>query len=173
VKSASPVDDAPVLVEAQPSGVPTAVLGESPASDTPPTKTPTAVTAQAQPTATPTTAPTQVPPSPQPTATQPPPLDAASQPLAMLLQPAVTSGGSVNLEGWAWSENLRSYRVEVSPASGGTWSVIGQSSSPVRGGTVGVWRTTGYAPGAYNLRIVVQDASGEYASSPIRVVLGS
>jgi hypothetical protein len=67
---------------------------------------------------------------------------------------------------------MRSYRVEFSPATGGAWSAIGQSSSPVRGGTLGIWRTTGLAPGAYNLRVVVEDATGEFVSSPIQVVLG-
>ncbi len=178
VKSASPVDDSPVFVQAEPSGVPTAVLAEAPA-----TETPTAITAQVEPTSTPPTAasdttrtdtqtaPTQIPPTPEPTATQAAPLDAASQPLVVLLQPATASGSFVSLEGWAWSQNMQSYRVEVSPASGGAWSVIGQSSIPVRGGTLGVWRTTGLAPGAYNLRVVVEDAAGQYASSPIQVVL--
>ena len=41
----------------------------------------------------------------------------------------------------------------------------------MRGGVLGVWLTTGLTPGAYNLRVVVEDASGEFASSPIQVVV--
>jgi hypothetical protein len=90
----------------------------------------------------------------------------------MLLPPAATSGNSVNLEGWAWSQEMRSYRLEFSPAAGGVWNLIGQSNSPVRGGVLGVWQTRGLAPGAYNLRVVVEDASGQFVSAPIQVVLG-
>ncbi len=158
VKDQNSVDKAPPVVQGQPVDAATAVLGASP-----PTATPASL-AQLQPTATPTA---QIPLAPQPTST---PVDATSQPLATLLPPASTSG-SVSLEGWAWSPQMRSYRVEFSPAGGGAWSVIAQSSSPVRGGVLGVWRTTGLAPGAYNLRVVVEDASGEYASSPIQVVV--
>ena len=89
----------------------------------------------------------------------------------MLLPPARPSDGSVNLEGWAWSQEMRGYRIEFSPVAGGAWSVIGESTAPVRGGVLGVWLTTGLTPGAYNLRVVVEDASGEFASSPIQVVV--
>jgi hypothetical protein len=167
VKNATEVDTAPVLVQGEPSVQPTAVLAQGAV-----TETPTALVAQAQPTATATPAPTQSQPTPQPTPTRTIPQDAASQPLAMLLPPSAASGGAVSLEGWAWSQEMRSYRVEFSSAAGGAWSVIGQSNSPVRGGVLGVWRTTGLAPGAYNLRVVVEDASGQFVSSPIRVVLG-
>jgi hypothetical protein len=68
---------------------------------------------------------------------------------------------------------MHSYRVEFSPVAGGAWSVIGQSTLPVRGGVLGVWQTRGLAPGAYNIRVVVVDAAGEYTSSPIQVVIGS
>jgi hypothetical protein len=92
----------------------------------------------------------------------------------MLLPPAATvTGNTVSLEGWAWSQQMLSYRVEFSPASGGPWSVIGQSNTAVRGGVLGVWQTRGLAPGAYNIRVVVVDATGEFASAPIQVRIGS
>ena len=175
VRNASPVDTEPILVQVQPGGIPTAVLAERPAD------TPTVAAAQAQPTATPTVAfaqahptatPTQAPATARPVATvRATPRDPASQPLAMLLPPARPSDGSVNLEGWAWSQEMRGYRIEFSPVAGGAWSVIGESTAPVRGGVLGVWLTTGLTPGAYNLRVVVEDASGEFASSPIQVVV--
>ena len=174
VKNATPVDIEPILVQGAPEGVPTAVLAVAPpetatvpAQPTQPLPTPTVAVALAPPTATLPPQPTQVPPTPARSTPQ----DAASQPLAMLLPPSGASG-NLSLEGWAWSEEMRNYRIEFSPASGGGWSVIGQSSAPVRGGTLGVWQTRGLAPGAYNLRVVVEDASGDFISSPIQVVLG-
>jgi membrane peptidoglycan carboxypeptidase len=165
VQNATQLDTAPVLVSGAPLPASTAVLAQGG-----PAETPTVVVAQVAPTATATPAPTQAQPTPQATPARS--NDPASQPLAMLLPPVAISGASVNLEGWAWSQQMRSYRIEYSPVTGGAWSLIGQSSSPVRGGVLGVWQTSGLAPGAYNLRVVVEDAAGNYVSSPIQVVVG-
>lgn len=187
VRSVTRVDETPLMASGELAAVPTAVLAAAPVTDTSaalaqveptqaaqtPAATSTVPAAVAPPTATPPPLPTQAPPSPTPTAAEAraTPADATQQPLAMLLPPAA-GGGSVNLEGWAWSQEMSSYRIEYSPANAANWRVIGQSSSPVRGGTLGVWRTSGLAPGSYHLRVVVVDASGEYVSSPIIVTLG-
>jgi membrane peptidoglycan carboxypeptidase len=170
VANASPVDESPILVSGPPAGVPTVVLAAAGPTEAPVEPTPTVAVAQIQPTATATPAPAQAQPTPTPVSST----GAASQPLAMLLPPAgATTANTVSLEGWAWSQRMHSYRVEFSPVAGGPWSVIGQSTLPVRGGVLGVWQTRGLAPGAYNIRVVVVDAAGEYTSSPIQVVIGS
>ncbi|HEX5369778.1 MAG TPA: hypothetical protein VFY10_10235, partial [Dehalococcoidia bacterium] len=65
------------------------------------------------------------------------------------------------------------YSLEVSSAANpGSWTVIGQSSSAVKGGTLGVWQTSSLSAGAYDLRVVIQDAkAGSIVSARVRVVV--
>jgi hypothetical protein len=117
--------------------------------------------------------------SPSPTAVPPPrsPVNAsantnAAAPVANL---HVASGAVVNgvvpVQGSAWSSEMQFYSIEVAGA-GGAWQSLGRWTTPVQGGTLGGWRTSGLPAGTYNLRVIVQDASGgAIASAPISVTI--
>ncbi len=170
-------DTLETVYDGRPSGGFLPSAGSAPTGQATPTPS---TTAPAKPTTIPQ--PTTVP---QPTATQPPlvmatqvPQPAASvppseQPLAIVLTPSAVGRTSVDVQGWAWSSALQGYRLEVSAASApGQWTVIGQSSSAVKGGTLGIWQTSSLAPGAYDIRVVIQDAkAGNIFSAAVRVVV--
>ncbi len=170
-------DTLETVYDGRPSGGFLPSAGSAPTGQATPTPS---TTAPAKPTTIPQ--PTTVP---QPTATQPPlvmatqvPQPAASvppseQPLAIVLTPSAVGRTSVDVQGWAWSSALQGYRLEVSSASApGQWTVIGQSSSAVKGGTLGIWQTSSLAPGAYDIRVVIQDAkAGNIFSAAVRVVV--
>jgi hypothetical protein len=63
---------------------------------------------------------------------------------------------------------MQFYRLDVS-TPGGSWSSLGQWSTPVNGGTLGSWSTAGLAPGDYTLRLTVQDAVLGAITSTVRV----
>lgn len=71
--------------------------------------------------------------------------------------------GTVTITGRAVSGEFEWYRLEfgqgVAPAS---WTVIGESNTPVSDAALGTWDTSGLAPDTYVLKLVVKDrARGE------------
>ncbi len=75
--------------------------------------------------------------------------------------------GTVPLFGFAYSSSMQFYRLEfANGAAPDSWQTIGQWSSPVQGGTLGAWATSGLPPGQYTVRLVVQDAKAGAVVSP-------
>jgi hypothetical protein len=79
--------------------------------------------------------------------------------------------GVVAVQGTAASPNMQYYRLEVSTPAG-AWSSLGQWSTPVRGGTLATWSTSGLPPGQYTLRLTVQDAQLGALVSTVTVTVG-
>jgi hypothetical protein len=69
--------------------------------------------------------------------------------------------GVIQIAGAAAIENFDYYKFEFR-APGGNWSFIERHSAPVTGGPLGSWNTDTVAPGEYEFRLVVVDASGNY-----------
>jgi hypothetical protein len=82
--------------------------------------------------------------------------------------------GNVPVRGSANSENFDYYKVEVGPGASPRdweWNVVGQlHKSPVAGGVLETFNSGAYPPGAYTLRLVVVDVTGNYPS-PCRVTI--
>ncbi len=70
--------------------------------------------------------------------------------------------GVIQVSGVAAIENFDYYKFEFRAATGGDWSFIERHNAPVNGGVLGAWNTDTVAPGEYELRLVVVDASGNY-----------
>jgi hypothetical protein len=152
--------------------------------------TPTASVLQSTPT------PTDLPPTPVPTVTPtprprptkrpdepdtptPPPVQPAACPDARstITEPGVNSvlSGRVSVMGSAYSDRFNYYKLEFSSgADPNTWHFILQGDSPVGGGLLGAWDTSGLAPGIYNLQLKVVDATGNWVDPPcqVRVTVG-
>lgn len=62
--------------------------------------------------------------------------------------------------GTATDANFDQYTLEYRRAGGGAWTTIASSTSPVVGGTLGVWNSTGLSQGLYVLRLTVTDTCG-------------
>jgi len=74
--------------------------------------------------------------------------------------------GNVPIRGTANLSNFQYYKVEVGPGSNPKdheWTVVGQlHQSPVAGGVLETFNSSAYPPGAYTLRLVVVDQTGNY-----------
>jgi hypothetical protein len=82
--------------------------------------------------------------------------------------------GVVTVAGRANSPDFQSYRLEYQPSSGGGFTQILQSSTPVDDGTLGDWDTSFLQPGIYTLRLVVVDGqAGDIATRIDVLVLSS
>jgi hypothetical protein len=150
------------------------VQEETPSALVFPTVTPT----RARPTVTPTLTPTRVRPTPLPVVTLPtaepatavptpvPPPPLCPNPLARLTAPVQDAGvsGAVQVLGTANVEDFQYYKVEYEVAdSPGQWALITDLRySPVAGGLLDVWDTTAFPDGAYRLRLIVVDQTGNY-----------
>lgn len=82
--------------------------------------------------------------------------------------------GNVPIRGTAGGANLQFYKVEIGPGSNPRdheWTVIGQTHrNTVVGGVLETLNGGAYAPGAYTLRLVVVDQTGNYPE-PCRVTI--
>ncbi len=139
------------------------VLIDTPTPTTaPPTETPTPA-----PTFTP--APTRRPTSTPPQAVTPPPPRSAApvcaNPGAAITSPGVGQvvrsdtavTGSANIDGFQF------YKLEWS-AGADLWNWFAGSEFPVAGGVLGVFQAGALPPGAYTIRLVVVDQTGNYPS---------
>lgn len=98
----------------------------------------------------------------------------SSTPIAVITSPASTAVlvGPVTITGRADSDGFVSYLLEYFPETqGGNWTLITESTSPVRDGTLGVWDTTGLPHGSYLIRLVVVDAERGRVSATVRINL--
>jgi len=82
--------------------------------------------------------------------------------------------GNVLIRGTANAADFQYYKVEVGPGSNprdGEWTVVGRlHDSPVSGGVLETFNSSAYPPGAYTLRLVVVDQTGNYPE-PCRVTV--
>lgn len=145
----------------------TGPLAASTLTPTPPpaTITPTATATRERPT--PQTRPTMTP-EVEVTATpvvRPP---ACPNPDVRITSPGANQvvQGNVPIRGTANLSNFQYYKVEVGPGSNPKdheWTVVGQlHQSPVAGGVLETFNSSAYPPGAYTLRLVVVDQTGNY-----------
>jgi hypothetical protein len=81
--------------------------------------------------------------------------------------------GVVPIMGSASTGALQYYRIDFGRGSSpSSWSSIGQWSLPISGGQLAVWNTGGLAPGAYTLRLTVQDGARGTLSTSVQVNIG-
>jgi hypothetical protein len=72
--------------------------------------------------------------------------------------------GAVDVLGSAFVNGLAFYTLEINgQQTGGQWLPVSVGNQPVRGGLLGRFDTSGYAPGDYVLRLVVKDSAGQFA----------
>ncbi|MEZ4656759.1 MAG: helix-turn-helix transcriptional regulator [Caldilineaceae bacterium] len=176
---------APTATSAPPAGGDQQPVAAAPATDTPPPVAPTDTPTPPPivlPTDTPTSPPivlptdtptlpplptdTPIPPTPIPAPTDtPPPVVAAA--LCPDQRSAITSpgvnqviAGVVQVNGTASHENFQYYKLEY--LVGGAYNYFDGSNNPVVGGRLGVLDTTSLPNGAYTIRIVVVDNTGNF-----------
>jgi hypothetical protein len=169
----------PIIAEADPT--PTIVY----VIDTP-TPTPAATpTVTDTPTITPTPRPRATPrpidptntPAPPPTPA-PPVVVAASCPDARAIIVAPGSNqqvsGPVELVGTAQTDGFQYYKIEFKPAgAAGDFSFYLRRDNPVANGSLGVWDPSGLPSGAYQLRLVTVDVTGNFGQCTVAVNYGS
>jgi hypothetical protein len=164
----------PIIAEADPTPTPVFLL------DTPtPTAEPTVdVTATPSPTPRPRATPRPVEPTPTvvvlPTA---PLVVAPSCPdgRAVIFEPGAGQRvtGPITLIGTAQSENFEYYKIEFKPAgASGDFSFYLRRDAPVINGPLGAWNPAGLPPGAYELRLVTVDVTGNFGQCVVQVNVG-
>lgn len=164
----------PIIAEADPTPTPVFLL------DTPtPTAEPTLdATATATPTPRPRATPRPVEPTPTAVVTPTtPPILAPSCPdgRAIILEPGVGQRvtGPVTLIGTAQSENFEYFKIEFKPAgASGDFSFYLRRDAPVINGSLGTWNPAGLPPGAYELRLVTVDVTGNFGQCSVQVSVG-
>jgi ligand-binding sensor domain-containing protein len=78
----------------------------------------------------------------------------------------------ITVRGTADDPRFRSYRVEVRAGGGGaSWTLLGESSSPVEEGPLAEWNTLDYADGDYDLRLSVSDTLGLTGAADVSVIV--
>jgi hypothetical protein len=82
--------------------------------------------------------------------------------------------GIVPIVGSAQSSLFEQYRLEYQlPGTGGDWELITITNQPVNDGELGVWDTSGLAPGPYTIRLTLVDQSrGDISVQVVVQVMG-
>jgi hypothetical protein len=155
----------PIVVEAR---VPTPEVPFVPT----PTNTPLPVTPTATPTITPTLPPETPPAELTEEAVEPtpaPPRPVAQAPScpdnrALFLRPGnnETVSGTINVVGSANHEQFQYYKVEYAQAGTENYAYITGGNSPVTNGVLGSIDTTSLPNGAWTLRLIVVDQTGNF-----------
>jgi hypothetical protein len=157
----------PLVQEGQPTPTPTgfALIGAPsitptlPLPDTTPTSTPTK---RPRPTARP-----QPTPAPQETPTPAVVRPRCPDPRSVITAPGINAqvSGMVPILGAATHENFQFYKLEYGAGTDpSVWSYFDGGDRPVAGGQLGTLNAGALAPGAYSIRIVVVDSSGNFPS---------
>lgn len=139
-----------------------------------PTPTPTPLPPTAVPTVTPTPRPRPTKRPEEPDTPTPAPVQPAScpDPRSVISDPGVNSvlSGRVTVSGSAYSDRFNYYKLEFSSSTDpNSWRFILQGDSPVGGGSLGAWDTSGLAPGTYTLQLKVVDVTGNWVDPPCQV----
>ncbi len=147
-----------------------------------PTLTPTPPPATITPTATPTqvrpTRPVRPTDTPEVVVTPTPAVrpPACPNPSVRITSPGVNQvvRGNFPVRGTASGASFQYYKIEVGPGTNPReheWTVVGNlHRSPVDGGVLETFSSSAYPPGAYTLRLVVVDQTGNYPE-PCRVTI--
>ena len=105
-----------------------------------------------------------------PTQLCPPPV--TSNEVVALLTPLGASGLLTTTQIFISGTAQGPFTLEVGAgAAPEQWQLLGQNSMPVKDGLLGVWMTTGLAPGPYTLRLRVTTPDGRRASATQTVML--
>jgi uncharacterized membrane protein YuzA (DUF378 family) len=134
-----------------------------------PTPDPLAATRRAEEAVGPTPTPAQEPePEAPPTATPAPVVQApaCADSKAVLIRPGQNEvvRGVVNVIGTATHENFQYYKLELAPGAGAGngFVYVGGGTSPVVAGVLAGLDTSAYANGAWTLRLIVVDQTGNF-----------
>lgn len=167
----------PIIAEADPTPTPVFLI------DTP-TPTPGATpTITETPTITPTPRPRA---TPRPVVTEPPattPTPAAPVVVAancpdaraVIIEPGANQqiNGPVQMIGTAQTDSFQYYKIEVKPAgAAGDFSFYARRDNSVVNGPLGAWDPSGLPAGAYQLRLVTVDATGNFGQCTVTVNYG-
>jgi len=139
-----------------------------------PTPTPTPLPPTPMPTVTPTPRPRPTKRPEEPDTPTPPPVQPAAcpDPRSTITEPGVNAvlSGRVAVTGSAYSDRFNYYKLEFNAGSDpNAWHFILPGDSPVSGGALGVWDTSGLSPGAYTLQLKTVDQTGNWIDPPCRV----
>ncbi len=140
------------------------------------TPTPQRVSPSPTPRKVPATA-TPTPQKPTPTPTKAPPLGTRSCPrreVCITYPPMnATLRGVVQFRGTATRPNFDYYKFEYKPEGAQNWSFLVRFNRPVTNGVLMDWDTRTVRPGAYWLRLIVVDKTGNYwpEHAQIRVIV--
>ncbi|MCB0228659.1 MAG: hypothetical protein KDI07_15715 [Anaerolineae bacterium] len=167
----------PIIAEADPTPTPVFLIST-------PTPTPEATpTVTETPTITPTPRPRA---TPRPVVTEPPPetptpqapvVVAANCPdaRAVIIEPGANQqiNGPVQVVGTAQTGSFQYYKIEFKPAgASGDFSFYARRDNPVVNGPLGTWDPSGLPAGAYQLRLVTVDATGNFGQCTVTVNVG-
>ena len=163
----------PIIAQADPTptpvfliSTPTPTAAPTPTSTVTPTITPTP-----RPRATPRPIPTEEPTATVFVAT------AASCPdgRAVILEPGVGQqiSGPVQVIGTAQTESFQYYKIEFKPSGApGDFSFYLRRDAPVLNGPLGIWDPSGLPGGAYQIRLVTVDITGNFGQCTVEVLVG-
>lgn len=85
-----------------------------------------------------------------------------------VLNTAVSQAETVRILGTATYPDAARYRVEVRPAGGESWFLLNSVRPSVDFGQLALWRTQGYQPGQYELRLTAVDRNNvRLSQSPV------
>lgn len=162
----------PVIAQADPTPTPVFLIDTPTPTPLPPTET---ATVTATPTPRPRATPRPLPTLP-PTPTAAPAVARPNCPdsRAVIIEPGAGQQirGAVQVIGTAQTDSFQYYKIEFKPvAAPGDFNFYLRRDAPVINASLGVWDTTGLAPGEYLLRLVTVDITGNFGECTVRVVV--
>ena len=166
----------PIIAEADPTPTPVFLIDTpTPTPEATPTVTETpTITPTPRPRATPRPVETEVLPTPTSAA---PAVVAPNCPdaRAIILEPGANQqiNGPVQVIGTAQTGSFQYYKIEFKPAgAAGDFSFYLRRDNPVLNGPLGTWDPSGLPPGAYQIRLVTVDATGNFGQCTVSVTYG-